>query len=203
LFFNSFISAWQGSSARATSSCFNLSAFAGRDINVIVSHLTSPDFLAATDSIEVEFTTNGTSYTRIGSLQRVDPNAATDGEWAIDTLTFSATANLTELRFGFTGFGENGNNMAIDYFRVEEGLPTGVKNRATTTLAVYPNPTTGTFILTGIPAKALGTSINVVDVQGKVLTTRTLAREMDLTGLANGLYYLVGSGIKTKVFVTR
>jgi hypothetical protein len=57
-------------------------------------------------------------------------------------------------------------------------------------VAVYPNPTNGILNLRGLEA---GTSVDVIDLQGRVLIQNTAGAEttLDMGGLSAGMYQLV------------
>jgi hypothetical protein len=203
LWFNSYLTAFEGGLSRARTGCFDFSGFAGASLKLVVSYMQSSDYSASNDSIQVQSSIAGGAYSRLSTLFRLDAAiAAGEGEWQTDTLDISAFAGQSSVQLGFLAGGANGSNLAIDYISVFQG-PVAVKGQTASAMQVYPNPNTGSFTLRGLPAHVVGTKASIVDLSGKVQATRTLSTEMNLQDLPAGLYYIVGQGIKAKVVINK
>ena len=57
-----------------------------------------------------------------------------------------------------------------------------------TELALFPNPSTGSFTISGLDKKANDFSVAVIDVYGKVVLNIKNQTEIDLNGIAKGNY---------------
>jgi len=64
----------------------------------------------------------------------------------------------------------------------------GINESKTSELTVYPNPSNGEIRLEGITLNTY--TINVIDMQGNIVYSENNNTKLDLSTLANGLYFL-------------
>jgi hypothetical protein len=108
-------------------------------------------------------------------------------------------AAITVVASGFLNPADNSDGPAFGlWVALEAGgdlveLPTevlSVNDFDLSEVAMYPNPTNGILNLRGLEA---GTSVDVIDLQGRVLIQNTAGAEttLDMSGLSAGMYQLV------------
>ncbi|MEO0083119.1 MAG: kelch repeat-containing protein [candidate division WOR-3 bacterium] len=141
------------------------------------------------DSVKVEYSTDGTNFTRVASFRRYEAtNAWTQHKVYLGT--FSGTIYV-----GFLAFSDYGNNMNIDYVRMfsystgieEDHTDTPVK--FTTLSTPTPNPfTDGSVKISFTLAEPTKASLKIYDATGR--TIRTLVN----ADLASGIYHLTWNG---------
>jgi N-acetylneuraminic acid mutarotase len=139
------------------------------------------------DSVKVEYSTNGTIFTRVAAFRRYEAVA----QWTEHTVnlgTFSGTVYVA-----FVALSEYGDNMYVDYIRL---MPAGIEedkpNRLptiTTLNAPKPNPATNGLVNISFnisePTKAC---LKIYDASGRVV--RTLVN----SNLTSGVYNLNWNG---------
>jgi len=140
------------------------------------------------DSVKVEYSTNGTTFTQVAAFRRYELTA----EWTEHTVylgTFTGTIYL-----GFVAFSQFGNNMYIDYVRLS-GRSTGIEENPnklptiTSLNAPKPNPVTnGLAKISFTISEPTRASLKIYDASGRVI--RTLVN----TNLESGVYNLTWNG---------
>jgi hypothetical protein len=203
LWYNSYKFTSRGGKSRATSPCLNLSGFAGRDVRVIVGNVKSKEFSTSTDSIVVQTSALGGSFARVGNFTRVKTGLSGSYIWAEDTVALGTVVGQDDVRLGLLAVGDGGSNLIVDYITVYDNSLVPNKVKQTLHLRAYPNPTTGTFVLRGLPDGFVGQPARVVDARGAVVATRQLATTLDFSDLQPGIYYLLAEGLVAKVVVAK
>jgi len=152
----------------------------------------------------VNFRTASLDQTGELQLQLIDESGGTTvlqtvsfaptGGWQTWTTTEGANAYLTEgrqhMRLFFTGSGFNMNYLQFDFLQDIEEVPT------ITNLSVFPNPSNGSFAISGGLDEAQDVTIRVFDLLGREVFVDefekldNLNRSLDLQDLANGTYHL-------------
>jgi hypothetical protein len=82
------------------------------------------------------------------------------------------------------------------YFVVTEAL------EVNTDINIYPNPNNGDFTIL-IPTKGTYTIMNAI---GQIVETMDLkedAQQINVSGLSQGIYYVIGKSSKVKIVVTK
>jgi hypothetical protein len=133
------------------------------------------------DSLKVEYSTDGSNFTRVAAYRRYEPNA----NWVEHTLylgTFSGTIYL-----GFLAYSEYGNHIFIDYVRMV-GAVSGIEHQngnnviATALFTPKPNPVTNAPVLLSFSlAEPSQVSLKVFDASGKLV--KTLVNEYKNSGV--------------------
>jgi hypothetical protein len=59
-----------------------------------------------------------------------------------------------------------------------------------TEITLFPNPTTGSFSISGLDKKTKGFSVAVIDIYGKVVLSTKNQIEIDLNGISKGNYFV-------------
>ena len=123
------------------------------------------------DSLKVEYSTDGTVFTRVSAYRRYEPNA----NWVEHSLylgTFSGTIYL-----GFLAYSEYGNHIFIDYVRMV-GAVSGIEyqngnNVITTALFTpKPNPVTKALVLLSFSlAEPSHVSLKIYNTSGRLVKT--------------------------------
>ena len=128
---------------------------------------------------------------------RFVPNLAT--QWKTDTLNLSPYLGGSGfLQIKFIGVNNYGNNLYLDNVRIV--TPLGIRNInfETDLVQVYPNPNSeGFFNLYIKNEKSASISIEVKDVMGRLIDTKTISNNLnpsttatlDLTSRASGIYF--------------
>jgi hypothetical protein len=199
-FFNSFSSTLAGGKARLYGPCLDISRYTPDSLILEVSFLQSNADLTFRDSIQVEVSTdNGLTYTPIRTLFR--PTTAignNQGRWNRTSISLNAYIGQANLRLGFVAGGANGFNLAIDYIRLREGTFVANKANLASLVEMYPNPTTGTCTLKGLPAAMLGAEAQILNGCGQVVSTFPMQAELHLQTLPAGLYTLKAKGLSLR-----
>ena len=102
-----------------------------------------------------------------------------------------------------------GNNLYIDDIHILHQEPIPTNNDAITapsSLKIYPNPSSGSYILAH--EELSGSTITVFNVVGDAVTFKTNAisankTQVDLSGLPYGVYFIQLSDLKGKTFIER
>ncbi|MCX8015065.1 MAG: choice-of-anchor J domain-containing protein, partial [candidate division WOR-3 bacterium] len=141
------------------------------------------------DSVKVEYSTDGTNFTRVTAFRRYEPTNA----WVQHKVylgTFSGT-----LYVGFLAFSDYGANINIDYVRMfaySTGIEENNQNspvKFTTLSAPIPNPfTNGSVKISFALAEPTKATLKIYDATGR--TIRTLVN----SDLASGVYHLTWNG---------
>ncbi len=104
---------------------------------------------------------------------------------------------------------------AEDYtITISNGSSTGVKEiNLLENMIIYPNPTSGVFNITSNEAKFSEMTINVIDIQGKVVyssidknVSSSYNKQINLEGLSKGLYYIklsTNNGVKVQKLIVQ
>ena len=112
------------------------------------------------------------------------------------TLDLTPWAGLNDVRIMFEGYNRHGNNLFLDNIHLTSTVGTGPVLSGEMSFLVYPNPSAGIFTLA---VKSCGprADIFVYNLQGQVVrhdqvrnAGNDLTRELDLSGLAKGIYYI-------------
>lgn len=158
-------------------------------------------------SVWIDYNRNGvfesSEYKFVGS--------GSDETIADSTITIpnTALAGQTRMRVRVRFYGVLADSMACyddfiygeteDYLiNLVDTMTTGIATSATlNTMAVYPNPTAGTFTIAVNKADFTQIAISVMDIQGKVVYSATdnnvgtnYNKQINLDGVAKGLYYV-------------
>lgn len=135
-----------------------------------------------------------------GNSGGADFKPTTNNSWATFTRSFPAnnTDDKTRFKIEFTA-SDFSNNLYIDNFNVSGVLTVAENPLNAMDVEVYPNPTTSNDgIQVSFNANGANTTIDLLDVQGKKLTTQvntqvngSVNQKLSLpTGLAAGIYYV-------------
>jgi hypothetical protein len=130
-----------------------------------------PGYQSFSDSISVEYSTDGTSFNRLASFRRYEPTS----NW-IEHSVYLGTLSGT-IYIGFLALSQYGNNMNIDYVRMfsvagiaEENLSSANLNLATILYAPKPNPVTnGQARISFSLAEPTRTSLKILDASGRLV----------------------------------
>lgn len=162
------------------------------DMRVIEAGRGTGTVLGASDSVNVEISTNcGQAWTRIKSFNASNWTASSSlarftvpvKDYAGQTvsLRFSARMRRTD---------PQGCYVDIDNLLIDD--PTAVKSSISTKLAVFPNPSEGRIVVQR--SREGQAAMTIVDGLGRVVTTSTLSartQEIDLSNLPKGVYSVV------------
>ena len=115
------------------------------------------------------------------------PNS-TGGAWQLVTVTATAPATATILRFDFRVYQDTGNSGVIlydDVVFVDNTL--GVKDNNIAGLKVYPNPVTGGKFFISTDSNSEKTVV-IFDVLGKQVVKTTATESVNVSNLKGGVY---------------
>ena len=115
------------------------------------------------------------------------PNSA-NGGWQLVTVTATAPATATVLRFDFRVYQDTGNSGVIlydDVVLIDNTL--SVKDNAIAGLKVYPNPVTGGKFFISSEANTEKTVV-IFDVLGKQVLNTTATESVNVSNLKGGVY---------------
>lgn len=115
-------------------------------------------------------------------------NAPVAGDWQNNTVDLTSYDGMNDviIRFEFTS--AYGNNLFLDNINVGSGL--GINEEATVAFSIFPNPATDNFTVK--LDETTEASVQVIDLQGKVVATQTVSAQsettVDASALAAGIY---------------
>ncbi|SFC73256.1 Por secretion system C-terminal sorting domain-containing protein [Flexibacter flexilis DSM 6793] len=193
-YFNSY-SFSKGLEARLATPCFALPSVAANDtLRLVFAMSQDSSYNDRTDSLSVRVSTNaGQSYSEapILAVRRYVPHILP--RWSIFSIDLAAYQGQN-VRFAFDAYSGYGNNIGLDYVKVEHIAVVGTKPNTglAKAIEVYPNPSSGLFTvdLSQITGEA---SVSVTNLQGKKVwtgyATETVST-IDLSNLATGSYLL-------------
>ena len=105
---------------------------------------------------------------------------------------------------GYAGTGDSTNVAlgTIDFWQyTPDSLPSGVRAIDESSISIYPDPATDRLYISGLPESATHT---ISDMTGRICSTPSSGREVDVSTLPSGVYLLRiqdGSGFVVKKFV--
>ncbi len=149
-----------------------------------------PGYSMFSDSVKVEYSTNGTIFNRLTAFRRYEP-ATGWTEHSIYLGTLSGTIYI-----GILALSQYGNNMNIDYVRMfsaagvnEEIKPTNDLHLLTILNSPKPNPVTnGSVLISFSLAEPVEVALKIYDASGK------LVKNLVNTQLAKGNYNYTWNG---------
>lgn len=149
----------------------------------------NPTVTATSNAIDPNQICKGESITLTG-------NGASTYQWAANTLYIQASNAIvspqTTTTYSLTGTGTNGCSGVTTFVVVVSDCTGLTENlRSLEGVKVYPNPTAGDFTLE--LNNTLVKTIQVIDLNGKVISTNTSSLDkvkLNIANLANGVYYV-------------
>jgi hypothetical protein len=151
-------------------------------------------------SIEIMAGANPMSSSMLLPVKSLTANTA-DGIWYKDSVDMMAPASAT-IYLGFHGVGTANTSIRIDDINISKVVPVGIKTNASSSIGVYPNPSTGIVNLSLLNANS---SVEVFSVIGERVYSKANLNKgintLDLSSLAEGTYVvriLSGSEVATK-----
>jgi len=117
------------------------------------------------------------------------PNAA---QWRKDTVDFSTIAGQPDILIRFKGISRGGDNVYIDNINLNNALginDIGLNNDFT----IYPNPSSGIFILDNKGNRNAKTTIRITTALGETVYQSMVSNEkstIDLSCVAKGIYFV-------------
>lgn len=121
-------------------------------------------------------------------------------QWRTETINIDSYIGQSALRIAFENKSGWGQALFIDNINITAGvIPSSVadlKNNDDTFFNVYPNPNTGEFYITATLAHTEDVTVRVLNVLGKVITTKTFPNAtnttypVDISGNAKGIYFV-------------
>ena len=202
LWLNSFPANSRFSRSRAISPCFDLSGIGGDTLLLVASMIRSASFPSNIDSVRVEASIDGgTTYRRLGvwSRYRAFPLATL---WEPMQVNAAIALGQPAVRFALVGIAAGGNNLAIDGLQLRTtSRPAALRPGQGLAWRAVPQPARGQVRLEGLPTALLGIPAQLLDASGRVVATPALQPELDLTGLAPGLYLLRAQGASLRLVV--
>jgi hypothetical protein len=174
-------SASSGSAARLISPVIMLSGAVPCTLKFWMYH--DPGFATSPDSIRIETSTNGTTFTQVASFLRYAASAA----WSEHTVELDSDSGT--LYIAFQAYSGYGNNMYIDYVRLS-GAGLGINEKAhinfiSSALNVSnPNPiTNGIAHISFTLAEPSQVSLKIYNTSGRLV--KTLVNEFKSAGFYN------------------
>lgn len=159
----------------------------------------------STDNLDVSISTdcgaNWTSvYSKTGSVLSTTNNLsyaytpAAPEEWRTDSIDLAAYKGLPEVLLMFTTNSNYGNNLYLDNINLTTVSTVGLsKNKLTQKINVYPNPSSGKFIVDGLLAGG-NNKIRVLNILGAELVSINQIDkekvELDLSFCSEGTYFV-------------
>ncbi|HRC32384.1 MAG TPA: T9SS type A sorting domain-containing protein [Bacteroidia bacterium] len=173
---------------------YNLTMLANPALFFDVAYAIFPGYA---DTLNVFYTTDcGVTRTSIfkkgGSDLATAPStqsqyAPANNEWITYQLSLAAVANNTAVQFGFENINGYGNRLYLDNININQS--TGVAENISSTLQLYPNPSSGFFIINDLKNELK--IIEVFNQHGQLLMSMKNAlpqNRIDLSAFENGLY---------------
>jgi PKD repeat protein len=112
------------------------------------------------------------------------------------TLDLTPWTGQHDVRIMFESYNRHGNNLFIDNINLTATVGTGAILQNGVQVSIYPNPSTGLFNVT-VKGATSDLTLLVYNLQGEVVHQevlyaggKPLTRELDLSGLARGIYYV-------------
>ncbi len=121
------------------------------------------------DSVKIEYSTNGTTFTRVAAFRRWEPGVPYWGEHTVYLGAFSGTIYI-----GILAFSNYGNNINIDYVRLMR--PTGIIEDITNEFAPVtslntPNPSYRHAKISFTLSQPSNTNLKIYDASGRLIKT--------------------------------
>jgi hypothetical protein len=130
--------------------------------------------------------------------------SASPSDWRGNTVDLAAYANMDDVVIRFSVTSGFGNNMFIDDINI--GTPNSITEESQLAVSVFPNPATDNFTVK--LDEASNVSVQVIDLQGKVVASQNVIGQaettVDVSTLASGIYTVLVStenGVATKKVV--
>ncbi len=156
-----------------------------------------------------EFTLVGSGDSVLISGSIIIPSAATLGATMMRVRARYSTALTAADACLVYSFGET------EDYKVTIAVSTGIDENAFGNISVYPNPTKGLFTITASNPNFNELAITILDIQGKevygvidnsVRTGLTYNKQINIDGLAKGIYYIklsTDKGVKTQKLIVQ
>ena len=107
--------------------------------------------------------------------------------WQERSVNMSDSGFVSEtIHIAFVNKTNNGFKLYLDDIRVEKEDPVGIYEQNMNSFTVYPNPTTNTLNVSGIPSNE---EIIIYSIDGQRVLTTT-AQSIDISTLENGRYFI-------------
>ena len=112
------------------------------------------------------------------------------------SVDLSLYAGLSNIKLMFESYNRHGNNLFIDNIQVSGPIGIPESSGGDLGVKIYPNPSEGMFTLF-IKKASKNIDLSISDIQGNIVYTEnnstvtgTISKQLDLTGLAKGIYYV-------------
>lgn len=162
-------------------------------IKIFIDYNQNGSFADTLEMVYVSDTAKG-PQTITGTF--VVPSVATNGNTRMRIVSLETTTASSISSCGSTGYGET-----EDYtVNITGGVNPNVgieENAVFNNVSIYPNPSTGLFNIVATNVKAETITVQVLDLQGKVVysasdkaVSSSYNKSINLEGLAKGLYYI-------------
>ncbi|MEO0091239.1 MAG: T9SS type A sorting domain-containing protein [candidate division WOR-3 bacterium] len=121
------------------------------------------------DSVKIEYSTNGTTFTRVAAFRRWEPGVPYWGEHTVYLGAFSGTIYI-----GILGFSDYGNNINIDYIRLirPTGIIEDISNEFTNVTSLNtPNPSRRDVRISFNLSQPSKINLRIYDAAGRLVKT--------------------------------
>jgi hypothetical protein len=203
LVFPSVVNTTSGARTRVSTQCLNLNNWPSNEPIWFVFDMNQDgETPGRPDSVLVQVAVNGQNFTNVGGFGRYDASLST-WEWSTFGVDLSAYRNQV-IRVAFVGISKGGNNLGIDYARVQNTVPVGLANNISTrAVDVYPNPTTGLLNIS-LPTNTQYSKVEVLNMVGQIVLEDLASGisqgniQLDLSSLPKGAYQVRVLGNKVQ-----